>query len=98
MAACEHVVYPDTDAVRVRTLLARRAEAEAAWLSRMSRSPANAGLGTPTEDSEIARRRRIEEAAYFRAERRGFAPGSELLDWLAAEAELDAVDQDRIAP
>ena len=29
----------------------------------------------------------IAEAAYFIAERRGFAPGHELSDWLAAEAE-----------
>ena len=31
----------------------------------------------------------IAEAAYFRAERRGFAPGHELEDWLAAEAEIE---------
>ncbi len=30
----------------------------------------------------------IAEAAYFRAERRGFAPGHELEDWLAAEEEI----------
>jgi hypothetical protein len=30
----------------------------------------------------------IAQAAYFRAERRGFAPGHELEDWLAAEAEV----------
>ena len=29
----------------------------------------------------------IAVSAYFRAERRGFAPGSELDDWLDAEAE-----------
>jgi hypothetical protein len=28
-------------------------------------------------------------AAYYRAERRGFEPGGELQDWLAAEAEVD---------
>ncbi|MCC7259244.1 MAG: DUF2934 domain-containing protein [Gammaproteobacteria bacterium] len=33
----------------------------------------------------------IAEAAYFRAERRGFAPGQELEDWLAAEIEIDAL-------
>jgi Protein of unknown function (DUF2934) len=33
----------------------------------------------------------IAEAAYFRAERRGFAPGHEAEDWLAAEAEVDAL-------
>jgi hypothetical protein len=32
----------------------------------------------------------IAEAAYFRAERRGFAPGHEVEDWLAAESEVDA--------
>jgi DUF2934 family protein len=31
----------------------------------------------------------IAEAAYFRAERRGFAPGHELEDWLAAEDEVE---------
>jgi hypothetical protein len=30
----------------------------------------------------------IAEAAYYRAQRRGFAPGHELEDWLQAEAEL----------
>jgi hypothetical protein len=32
----------------------------------------------------------IAEAAYFRAEKRGFQPGHETEDWLAAEAEVDA--------
>ena len=32
----------------------------------------------------------IAEAAYFRAQRRGFSPGNETEDWLAAEAEVDA--------
>lgn len=45
-------------------------------------------LGHPTAESE-RRRRMIAEAAYFRAERRGFEAGCELEDWLAAEAEVD---------
>jgi hypothetical protein len=32
----------------------------------------------------------IARAAYFRAMQRGFAPGDDLADWLAAEAEVDA--------
>lgn len=32
----------------------------------------------------------IAEAAYFRAERRGFAPGHETEDWLAAESDVDS--------
>ena len=35
------------------------------------------------------RRMRVEFAAYLRAEQRGFVPGHELEDWLAAEAEID---------
>ena len=35
------------------------------------------------------RSRRISEAAYQRAEARGFTPGAELDDWLAAEREID---------
>ena len=36
-----------------------------------------------------AREAAIAREAYYRAERRGFAPGYELDDWLAAEAEVD---------
>jgi hypothetical protein len=39
------------------------------------------------DESHEARRKRIAERAYRRAEQRGFAPGQELDDWLAAEAE-----------
>jgi len=35
----------------------------------------------------------IAEAAYFRAERRGFAPGNEMEDWLQAETEIDSLIQ-----
>lgn len=36
-----------------------------------------------------SREARIAEAAYWRAERRGFTAGQELDDWLAAEREVD---------
>jgi hypothetical protein len=39
--------------------------------------------------SQQQRRQMIAEAAYRRAERRGFSPGSEVADWLAAEREVD---------
>ncbi len=41
--------------------------------------------------SEEARRAMIAQAAYLRAEARGFAPGGEIEDWLAAETEVDAL-------
>lgn len=48
-----------------------------------------ADLSTPDFQQMIA------EAAYYRAQARGFAPGRELDDWLEAEAEVDTVrDQD----
>ena len=34
------------------------------------------------------RERLIARVAYFRAEKRGFAPGNELQDWIEAEAEV----------
>ena len=32
----------------------------------------------------------IAEAAYYLAEKRGFAPGGELQDWIDAEAQIEA--------
>ena len=43
----------------------------------------------PRPDGEEGRLRRIAEAAYYNSERRGFAPGYELEDWLAAEAQIN---------
>lgn len=40
----------------------------------------------------------VREAAYLRAQARGFAPGHELDDWLAAEHEVDARLFAKIAP
>jgi DUF2934 family protein len=37
---------------------------------------------------QILRRAMIAEAAYYLAERRGFEPGHELEDWVAAEGEI----------
>jgi hypothetical protein len=39
--------------------------------------------------SAAQREAMIREAAYFRAERRAFAPGGELEDWFAAEQQID---------
>lgn len=37
-------------------------------------------------DGEL--RQQIAEAAYYRAQQRGFSPGYELEDWLAAEEQI----------
>lgn len=39
--------------------------------------------------AESVRRAMTAEAAYYRAERRGFEPGHELDDWIAAEGEIE---------
>jgi Protein of unknown function (DUF2934) len=43
------------------------------------------------EPGEPVSRRMIAEAAYYRAEKRGFAHGMALDDWLEAEKEIDAL-------
>lgn len=50
---------------------------------------AASALGNDGEITSEARSRMIAEAAYYLAERRGFEPGYEFEDWLAAEAEVD---------
>ncbi len=67
-------------------------EQRAAEQSRRARRDQQAeqrAVDTDERVNEAARRQLIEEEAYYRAERRGFAPGGELEDWLAAEAKVD---------
>jgi hypothetical protein len=58
-------------------------------------SPRKSQLSSSTPSavgvSDDARRAMIAEAAYLRAEERGFAHGYELEDWLTAECEVDAL-------
>jgi hypothetical protein len=50
------------------------------------KSPEPAPCTSPEERFQM-----IAEAAYFKAEQRGFMAGDDLTDWLAAEAEVDAL-------
>jgi hypothetical protein len=56
--------------------------------TRLSQFPYYA-IATAIPYSKEGRHAAIAEAAYFHAERRGFAPGHELEDWLAGEAEIE---------
>jgi DNA anti-recombination protein RmuC len=47
---------------------------------------------TISEHSTEQRQRMIAEAAYFRAEQRGFQGGDPVDDWLQAEAEIDQLE------
>ena len=53
-----------------------------ARLAKVTNQPA------PAAPNEAELRRMIEEAAYYRAEKRGFEPGLETEDWCEAEAEV----------
>ena len=53
------------------------------------KTPAQAKVAA--EVSPVRREEMIRLAAYFRAERRGFAPGNDWEDWLAAEVEVGAL-------
>ena len=62
-------------------------------------NPLNEHTERESTSSDVSRRqrpsvadrwRRIAAAAYLRAERRGFAGGAELEDWLEAEKQVDA--------
>ena len=57
---------------------------------------------TPIIRGEVAfaalmhwRQQQIARAAYFKSQARGFAPGHELEDWLAAEFEIDEASRPR---
>jgi hypothetical protein len=48
-----------------------------------------AAIPAAAEVTSEERRHLVSEAAYYRAERRSFAPGFELDDWLNAESEIE---------
>ncbi len=51
---------------------------------------------TPVVES-VRREELIATAAYFKAAQRGFEPGNEIEDWLAAEREFEASSGGRLA-
>jgi hypothetical protein len=67
---------------------------------RQAATAVNTAVINAREDADVAQwaaaagaraayhRDQVAEAAYFIAEKRGFGPGHELEDWLAAEAEV----------
>ena len=64
---------------------AKKSPATGKTSARKAAAPVRAAVAKP---SSAARDEMVRTAAYFRAERRGFAPGYEWEDWLAAEAEV----------
>jgi hypothetical protein len=66
----------------------RKATAPRKAVTETAGAPANAGAPATAGGPDRAELVRL--AAYFRAERRGFTPGYEVADWLAAELEVSA--------
>ncbi len=55
---------------------------------RQRRPVAKVATAAKRASPEANRQAMVRTAAYFRAQQRGFAPGHDLDDWLAAEAEV----------
>lgn len=75
-----------------RQRLRRRAHTEQRGAA--NKPQPHAGTGPDHSDPAVAQEIRhamIAEAAYYRAEKRGFAEGSELDDWLRAEFEIESL-------
>jgi hypothetical protein len=67
---------------------------KSAATTRKSNGKSAPGVVVESEPSTGAMNRldAIAQAAYYRAEARGFVPGEELGDWLEAEAEFDQAE------
>ncbi|PLY17020.1 MAG: transcriptional regulator [Sedimenticola sp.] len=62
----------------------------------VTKAPAARSRTSPASVSPVGvsmeeRWRMIATAAYYKAEKRGFAPGNELQDWIDSEAEITAL-------
>lgn len=80
----DHPSTPDT----------KRAAGKPAGVARGTSARAQVGNPVVTHNfAEVTlqqRHTRIAEAAYYKAQLRGFEPGHELEDWLVAESQIDA--------
>ena len=75
--------------------VAKKAAANAKTAARKPAAPLRPVVARP---SAAEREEMVRTAAYYRAERRGFAPGYEWEDWLAAEAEVSALGRPQAVP
>ena len=84
---------PSVKTVSVKTMSVKtvKPRAKKSAASERSDGPAMeaAAAATSRIDPEV-RRQMVAAEAYFRAERRGFAAGQEVEDWIAAESVVDS--------
>jgi Protein of unknown function (DUF2934) len=89
---------PAASAPTAAAPITSRPEAKAAVPagSALSTQPQHATRTLAGFDPSSSREALIATAAYYRAQRRGFQPGHDLEDWLAAEREIDGAGSDPI--
>jgi Protein of unknown function (DUF2934) len=87
----DETLAPKTPRARAKSPTSTTPRAEPTAPRAAAKKPAASKAPAAVAVSEDVRRGMIAEGAYLRAERRGFASGHEREDWLAAEAEVDAL-------
>ena len=75
---------------RKKTVSKKAPTKRAASTKRGTSIPPSALVDLPEQVGAVQRERMIAEAAYFKAEQRGFQGGDPAEDWIEAEAEIDA--------
>jgi hypothetical protein len=80
-------VSPVKKTTRRKTATAAPELTDSAAMGVLESAPS--GMVASTSMDPEVRRQLVAAEAYFRAERRGFAAGNELDDWIAAEAAVD---------
>ncbi|MFC4308861.1 DUF2934 domain-containing protein [Steroidobacter flavus] len=79
--------------VKVDPALNRPANADESVPEALVPDVIRADVQRSAPDTPQTRWQRIAQRAYELAQQRGFAPGADLSDWLRAEQEIDAADQ-----
>ena len=85
--------YPDQEK-KMKTRSESVSKAKGNGPGRQARG-ANTSAPSSPASYDCPREQMIAEAAYFRAEQRGFVPGNEMSDWLQAEVDVEALLETR---
>jgi len=88
IAAAEVTVRPETAPAKAPAV---RKAATAKPAGKSGKTASATLIEKPTSPSPEERQRWVATAAYHRAEKRGFAPGYEVQDWVDAEADIKAL-------
>jgi len=90
-AATKATPTPDSKPTKAKAVVKGKPDVKAAAPRRATAEQRAAPVTTSNVRAELSPeeiRELIAEAAYYRAEQRGFEPGHELEDWIEAESEI----------